>query len=77
MKQNGSIKIESGIQIPIASNKRNAYPFKQLRVGQSFFVKGGKITSLSSYASHARAALPNTRFTMRTMDGGVRVWRIA
>jgi len=46
-----------------------------MKVGDSFFVRDGKIESLRAGASHA-GALHKVKFTVRAVDGGLRVWRV-
>lgn len=55
--------------------KRPTYPWRAMQIGDSFFVKGGSITNISSAAvfygrSHG------TLYTCRSTPTGVRVWRI-
>lgn len=67
-----SIKIEKGIPIHIKS----AYPFSSMEIGDSFFVKGLDSGRFSSTICYAKVKNPGMNFTSRTVDGGVRVWRI-
>ena len=70
-------KIESGIPIPggrrQAHNKK--YPWNELDVGQSFFVPGVAANNFASQASRAGKTY-GRRFVVRSMDGGIRVWRV-
>lgn len=76
-------KIESAIPIPpkkgrpgIGDHKK--YPFDTLGVGESFFVTVPDTkakTALSAQVAYWGKKLGWT-FTRRTMDGGVRIWRI-
>lgn len=71
------IAIESGIPIP--KNNRGCkgiYPWRDMEVGQSFFVARGNVRTLNSSAGCASRRL-GRKFISRVMDGGVRVWRIA
>lgn len=61
------VKIEKGIPLANKWKGRNAYPWDQMEVGDSFFVAG------KAKPTYTRA---DKRFTLRTVDGGVRVWRI-
>ena len=72
MKGDGEFKIEDGIPIP---KPRQQYPWLKMRVGQSFFVPGGKTKSLGSI-DYARKKT-GFKFTARTVEGGVRIWRVA
>ena len=67
-------KIEKNIDIPPHKNTR--YPFGVMKVGDSFFVEGGKSNALSC-AARLHARRHGGKFTVRQVDGGVRVWRIA
>jgi hypothetical protein len=75
------IEIENGIPIPKQKRKRKTlYPLADLGVGQSFFVACAPersrklITSLGSSAKN-QANKTGRRFTLRTVEGGIRVWR--
>ena len=80
------IEIESGIPIPATKRpggRRSTYPFADLDVGQSFFVPNqpGKtnrqlIMAISGAAQHITRKTGH-RFTSRTLEGGIRVWRFA
>lgn len=53
-----------------------AYPFDRLEIGQSFFVPNKKLSSFTALTQYYKTKL-RRKFTCRTMDGGVRVWRVA
>lgn len=65
------IKIDIGVPLP---DVRIRYPWKQLNIGDSFFVHSK--TDMNAAASQASKRL-GMRFTCRAVDGGIRVWRIA
>lgn len=72
-----SFEIEDEHAIPAArqhNGRREKYPWSQLDVGQSFFVKDGALRSMSSTASHA-GRRNKKKFIARVVDGGIRVWR--
>jgi hypothetical protein len=72
-----SFEIEDEHAIPAArqhSGRREKYPWSQLDVGQSFFVEGVALRSMSSTASHA-GRRNGKKFIARDAEGGVRVWR--
>jgi len=50
------------------------YPFHQLEVGESFFVENLQSRNLGGSVTYASKVL-GRKFTTRTMEGGVRVWR--
>ena len=71
-------QIETGI--PVTNGKRTGtasrYPFAQLQVDQSFLVKDRKVDTVRSAACMASKRL-GVKFVVRSVDGGVRVWRVA
>ena len=67
-------KIEKGILIP-PPVRRTKYPFGQMEVGDSVFIAddgGGRVIA----AACEYGKRHNKKFSCRTVDGGVRVWRI-
>lgn len=72
-------KIEKRIPIPAriygGAGRPEKYPWGSLRVGESFFVGDRSIQTVSSAAGFA-AERHNAKYTCRTVDGGVRVWRV-
>jgi len=72
-----SIEIESGIEISLHKNTK--YPWKELDVGQSFFVPGGKLrTFYGMIAYHETRSDRRFRAQAAISDfvKGERVWRI-
>lgn len=68
------IKIEKGVPVP-SPPMRAKYPFKDMEVGDSFFVSSEYIDKVrSSAASYARAH--GMKFTTRQEGDGLRVWRV-
>ena len=70
------IKIDDGIPLPKrpGGGRIAKYPWDRLEVGQSFFVPTPPkyLASMASAAGKKRGR----RFSSRTVDGGVRVWRV-
>lgn len=68
--------IEKGIPVPklVGTGRRNKYPFESMEVGDSFFVKDGKVKTLSRSCGTYGKRLER-KFTSRTVEGGARVWR--
>lgn len=69
-------KIEKGIALP-QCNRAGFYPWQKMKVGDSFFVKditGQKVFSAASQFGKRQS--PKWKFSYRSMDGGIRVWRI-
>ena len=60
--------------VPIVMSKRMTYPYKEMDVGDSFFVPNGKMQTLSNANWRVGKKL-GVKFTARQVEGGVRVWR--
>jgi hypothetical protein len=69
-----TIEIEKGV--PITGKSRQRFPFKDMEVGDSFFIKDGKNKSAYSSAAGFARRHPAFAFTVRKINGGIRVWRI-
>jgi hypothetical protein len=67
------IRIEKNIPMPVVK-KQNKYPFAEMEVGDSFFVKGVKEATIRAY-SHVQARKLNRTYIVRAENEGVRVWR--
>jgi len=69
------IKIEKGIPAPKANRgARTLYPWREMEVGDSFlipFATDGKRRGIYSCASRL-----GIKIATRTVEGGVRIWRI-
>lgn len=65
--------VDKGLPIPHAAT-RQRYPWKEMDIGDSFFVADGNQKSIACAAYQATARL-GWRFITRTVDGGIRVWR--
>lgn len=71
-------KIEK--DVPIIHNPKDPsrkYPFPHMEVGDSFFVEGQKAAGPAANAAHAYARIHGIKFKAASIDGGVRIWRIA
>ncbi|WP_157677858.1 hypothetical protein [Burkholderia ubonensis] len=72
--------IEKGLPIPRAARgRRPRYPFAKLEIGDSFFVAGkgaALLKELSNCANYHRRH-HGGNFVVRSVDGGVRAWRVA
>jgi hypothetical protein len=53
----------------------HAYPFKDMKVGESFLAPKGKEGAVRSLASQYSKAWTSS-FATRTTDEGLRVWRV-
>jgi hypothetical protein len=70
-------KVEKGI--PLLDNrktKNRRYPWRQLDVGDSFFIPEVTVKSICGSLSYARKST-HCAFSCRAVEGGVRIWRIA
>lgn len=69
-------KVEKGLKIPEYKNSSKKYPI--LKVGESFFVpctdedKQRIQNNLSTGSRYRREG----KYTVRRVDGGIRIWRI-
>jgi len=71
-----AILIETGIPLPAGGQRGSPkYPFRDLGLGDSFFVPDTKVTRLS--VAKREYEREGKRFVCRTVDDGVRVWRVA
>ena len=78
--------IESGIEIPNSRGNTKGgqrYPFERMEVGDSFLIKPNgtpkrqlQVRVCAAWTRHA-SRKNGKRFTSRSVEGGVRVWRIA
>lgn len=71
-------KIEKNVPPPAPRCYLGKYPFKDMKVGDSFFVPEGSNHNLASMRQKAYLAGKHhgMKFSTRYADGGVRVWRI-
>lgn len=69
--------VDSNIPIPEVTTRggRSKYPWVTMNVGDSFFVPDIHIAKFSGQAVNAAKRF-KTKYTCRTVDGGVRVWRV-
>lgn len=73
------IRIEKNVPVPTANGGRYRackYPWRELKPGQSFYVPNGNRASINAGVQNWSKKL-NAKFTVRTMDGGIRVWRVS
>jgi len=74
------MQIEDNIPVP-PSKTEAKYPFKNMTVGQSVFFPDEPDGSASRPSVAARVYAhredDGSKFTARSIDGGVRIWRIA
>ena len=70
------IKIEKNVPLPLSTKGGSKYPFLRMDVGDSVLLADLTISRVGSVTGHARR-VAGFKFTSRTVEGGVRVWRIA
>lgn len=79
-----SFQIEKNVPLPDGTSARATYPFASMKRGDSFFVPAKAREELSKMRNRISAAVAQwsrrhgrkITFTVRSVDGGVRVWRI-
>lgn len=73
-------KLEDTIVPPPATARSNGrWPFNEMEVGQSFFIPETDSAAMNAVNSEAsvRGRRLGKKFTVRTVAGGKRCWRIA
>ena len=68
------IAIEKGVPIPVG--RRSKYPWRDMEVGDSFFVRGKTSATLNGARVNAQNGT-RFKFKLKNVEGGVRVWRVA
>ncbi len=72
------LKIEKNIPIPVGHANGAMSIFSKMEVGDSvFFPKKALRDVTGSLQYFCKASKYSDRFKTRSMDGGVRVWRVA
>jgi len=68
------ILIDKGIPIPPKSNCK--YPWREMEIDDSFFLKATPKLKIKSLASQCNIAGKkyNRKYTIRTVQGGYRIW---
>lgn len=69
------VEIERGIPVP-KPVRPEKYPFRELKVGESFLVDWEPKIVRVRYAAAMAAKRQKRKFATRQVEGGVRVWRI-
>lgn len=69
------MKVEKGIPAP-APREVVEYPYADMEVGDSFHVEGGTLNKMC-YQNRKAGNKLGWKFTVRKVEGGVRVWRVA
>jgi hypothetical protein len=68
------MKIDKGIPMPKRNTRNSRYPWKELEVGDSFFIPGS--SNGYSTVTYANKVYAPKRFACRKDNAGVRIWRI-
>src|SRR5690606_14294925 len=69
-------KVEKGIPVPpVKQGPYSRYPWLQMEVGDSFFVPGVEYSAFKQQPSNAGRRY-GRKYASRSVDGGVRVWRV-
>ena len=68
------IGVEAGVPMPTVRS-RNVYPYKTMAVGDSFFVRDGKLQIVCN-ANWKNGKKLGRKFAARREADGVRVWRV-
>lgn len=69
-----SFAIEKGIPVPPEKDTKK-YPFKEMQIGDSFFIPGAKTSAVISGPITYRKTRYREQYMCRCVDGGLRVWR--
>ena len=72
-------KIEKNIPVAKLKTSKPKYPFAEMEVGDSFFVKGNdkKKQSVAVAVHYYKVSNQDKKFCTRTNEEGIRVWRTA
>ena len=72
------MKIDRKFPIPTSKGigAPRKYPFLDMDVGDSVFFEGKKIPCKEYTAAQAAGSRTGVKFAARTVDGGLRIWRI-
>jgi hypothetical protein len=76
MTVKAAFKIESGIEVPKSRGSGYSDVIRLLKVGQSVVFPGKTAYQVSGIYGNIAKSMKR-KFTARTVDGGVRVWRIS
>ena len=69
-------KIEKGVPIPLKKSRLTKYPWKEMKVGNSFFVAASTPGRISSVCASRAKTHPGECYATRKEGDGVRVWRV-
>lgn len=69
------IKIDKNVPLPPKRGEARAYPWGDLAIGDSFLARGKQINGLGAARDWAQKRFKR-KFAMRSVEGGVRIWRV-
>ncbi len=69
------IKVDPNIPMPAGRIASRKYPWREMAIGDSFFIPDVSRKSFSGPSLAAKRT--GFKFTVRTVEGGLRVWRFA
>lgn len=68
--------IEKNVPVAsLATGRKPKYPFSKMEVGDSCFFEGAKPKGKECSAAHSYGHVNGLKFCVRSMDGGLRIWR--
>jgi uncharacterized protein (DUF2249 family) len=74
------IKIEQGVPIPGNITRKTKYPFREMKIGESFFLTDHEDPERTRKRVSAAATMfcanKDYKFKTQVFETGVRVWRI-
>jgi len=71
-------KIEKDVPVPnIASGKGKQVPFAVMEIGDSVLVTNDSGVRAARASASWHSKVTDKRFITRTVDGGVRIWRVS
>jgi hypothetical protein len=71
------INVEKGFPIPeVRKDSMRKYPWKEMEIGDSFFLEGITRNRAGSICNGGMRNNSGKKFSYRSIDGGVRIWRV-
>jgi len=72
------MKIDKHVPIPNGAGRgKKIYPYAEMEIGDSVFFEGKNTGSKECTAAHVYGGKYGKKFSGRTVDGGLRIWRVA
>ena len=70
------MKIEKNIPVPESRGGGRKYPFSEMSVGDSIFFEGANSEGVEYNAAKVSGLRWGWKFRARSVDGGLRIWRV-